>query len=152
MVRFFSSEEETEIVAAIQAAELNTSGEIRVHVEVGERASALNVAARVFKELGMHKTADRNGVLILLEVDRREFAIIGDEGINRVVSQDFWESERDLMQRHFKRGEFVAGICLTIEQIGAKLKKFFPYQEDDLNELPDDVSYGGPGSRPGGKV
>ncbi|NJC27442.1 TPM domain-containing protein [Neolewinella antarctica] len=143
MVKFFSADEEARLVGAIQAAELNTSGEIRVHVEVGERKAALNVATRVFKELGMDKTADRNGVLILLEVDRREFAIIGDEGINKVVSQDFWDDERDLMQRHFRKGEFVEGISLTIEQIGAKLRKFFPYQTDDVNELPDEISYGG---------
>ncbi len=143
MVRFFSSEEEVTIVAAIQQAELNTSGELRVHVEVGERYPALQVATRVFKELGMDKTADRNGVLILLEVDRREFAIIGDEGINRVVSQDFWDEERDLLQQHFRKGDFAGGLVLAIEQVGAKLKKFFPYQSDDVNELPDEISYGG---------
>lgn len=131
------------MVSAIQTAENNTSGEIRVHVEVGESKPALHVATRIFKELGMDKTADRNGVLILLEVDRREFAIIGDEGINKVVSEDFWDSERDLMQQHFKRGEFAEGIALAIEQVGAKLKKFFPYQADDVNELPDEISYGG---------
>ena len=143
MVKFFSVEEEAAIVEAIRAAELNTSGEIRVHVEIGERHSALQVATRIFKELGMDQTADRNGVLILLEIDRREFAIIGDEGINKVVSQDFWEEERDLMQRHFKRGEFVEGLSLAIQQIGAKLRQFFPYQSDDVNELPDEISYGG---------
>lgn len=143
MVKFFSKEEEASIVAAIQDAERNTSGEIRVHVEVGERTTALSLAARIFNELGMHKTADRNGVLILLEVDRREFAIIGDEGINKVVSQDFWEDERDLMQRNFKQGKFAEGIVLAVEQVGAKLKKFFPYQADDVNELPDEISYGG---------
>jgi uncharacterized membrane protein len=101
------------------------------------------VAKRIFKQLGMNKTADRNGVLILLEVDRREFAIIGDEGIDKFVPADFWESERDLMQSHFRKGEFARGIELVIGQIGEKLKKFFPYQEDDVNELPDTISYGG---------
>lgn len=143
MVRFFSKEEEVAIVSAIRQAELATSGEIRVHVEVGAEVPALTVAKRVFHQLGMHKTQDRNGVLILLEVDRREFAIIGDEGIDRVVSADFWDSERDLLQQHFRRGAFAEGITLAIEQVGAKLKKFFPYQTDDVNELPDDISYGG---------
>jgi len=143
MVKFFSKEEEAAVVAAIQRAELATSGEIRVHVEVGADAPALDVAKRIFNQLGMNKTADRNGVLILLEVDRREFAIIGDEGIDKFVPADFWESERDLMQRHFRKGEFALGITLAIGQVGEKLKKFFPYQEDDVNELPDTISYGG---------
>ena len=143
MVKFFSDEEEVRIVTAIRKAEGNTSGEIRVHVEVGAHAPALDVAARVFGELGMHETKDRNGVLILLEVDRREFAIIGDEGIDRVVPDNFWDAERDILQAHFKRGEFCGGIVAAIEQVGTKLKQFFPFQQDDSNELPDDISYGG---------
>ena len=141
MVKFFNQQEEATIVAAIREAELATSGEIRVHVEVGARRPALEVAQRTFRELGMEKTQDRNGVLILLAVDRREFAIVGDEGINKVVPEDFWDTERDLMQQHFKRGEFATGIEKAIQQIGVKLKQYFPYQTDDVNELPDEISY-----------
>jgi len=130
-------------VEAIRRAELATSGEIRVHIEMGAEAPAIPVATRIFRELGMDKTADRNGVLILLAVDRREFAIIGDEGIDKVVSEDFWDTERDVLQHHFRKGEFAQGIALAIEQVGAKLKQFFPYQSDDVNELPDEISYGG---------
>lgn len=146
MVKFFSKEEEVTIVEAIRRAELATSGEIRVHIEVGAEAPAIPVATRIFRELGMHKTADRNGVLILLAVDRREFAIIGDEGIDKVVSEDFWDTERDVLQQYFRKGEFAEGITLAIEQVGAKLKQFFPYQTDDVNELPDEISYGGKSS------
>lgn len=143
MVKFFSTEEEATIVEAIRQAELATSGEIRVHVEVGAEAPALTVAKRVFHQLGMNKTKDRNGVLILLEVDRREFAIIGDEGIDKVVPANFWETERDVLQQHFRKGEFAQGLEQAISQVGEKLKAFFPYQTDDVNELPDTISYGG---------
>jgi len=143
MVKFFSKEEEVTIVEAIRSAELATSGEIRVHIEVGAEAPAIPVATRIFRELGMDKTADRNGVLILLAVDRREFAIIGDEGIDKVVSEDFWDTERDILQQHFRKGAFATGIALAIGQVGAKLKQFFPYQANDVNELPDEISYGG---------
>ncbi|MCP9234431.1 TPM domain-containing protein [Lewinella sp. JB7] len=144
MVKFFNTEEEARIITAIREAETATSGEIRVHVEVGARKPALEIAKRIFGELGMEKTQDRNGVLILLAVDRREFAIVGDTGINKVVPADFWATERDLMQQYFKRGEFAAGIELVIQQIGAKLKTYFPYQTDDVNELPDEISYNKP--------
>jgi len=142
MIKFFSKEEEALIVGSIRKAELATSGEIRVHVEVGAEAPAISVAKRVFYQLGMHKTSDRNGVLILLEVDRREFAIIGDEGIDKVVPPDFWDSTRDIMQRHFREGEFAKGIELAIGEVGTQLKTYFPYQSDDVNELPDEISYG----------
>ncbi|MEL7161883.1 MAG: TPM domain-containing protein [Bacteroidota bacterium] len=141
MVKFFSPEEEATIIGAIRGAEKASSGEIRVHVEVGASAPALDVAKRIFHELGMHETKDRNGVLILLSVDRREFAIIGDVGIDKVVSEDFWDTERDLLQQYFRRGEFTAGIALAVEQVGAKLRQFFPYADDDVNELPDEISY-----------
>ncbi|WP_116107174.1 TPM domain-containing protein [Lewinella sp. IMCC34191] len=141
MVRFFNKEEEARIVAAIREAELATSGEIRVHVEVGARKPALDVAKRIFQELGMDDTQDRNGVLILLAVDRREFAILGDKGINEVVPKSFWDDERDLMQQHFKLGDFATGIELAIQQIGKNLREYFPYQSDDVNELPDEISY-----------
>ena len=141
MVRFFNKDEEARIVGAIREAERATSGEIRVHVEVGARKPALQVAQRLFHELGMDETQDRNGVLILLAVDRREFAILGDEGINQVVPADFWDAERDLMQEHFRRGDFATGIELAIQQIGRNLKTYFPYQSDDVNELPDEISY-----------
>lgn len=145
MVKFFSAAEESQIVDAIRRAENNTSGEIRVHVEVGAQAAAFAVAQRIFRELGMDKTKDRNGILILLAVDRRQFAILGDEGINKVVSADFWDSERDLMQGYFRKGKFAEGIAAAIDQVGDKLKEFFPYQSDDVNELPDEISYGGKG-------
>lgn len=145
MVRFFSSDEESRIIRAIRAAEVTTSGEIRVHVEVGAAAPVLDVAQRVFAELGMQETADRNGILVLLAVDRREFAILGDRGIDAVVPDGFWDGERDLMQAAFRRGDFVGGIETVVQQIGEKLKEFFPYAgaDEDVNELPDDISYGG---------
>ena len=143
MIKFFSKDEETLIVDSIRRAELATSGEIRVHVEVGAEAPAISVAKRVFHQLGMDKTADRNGVLILLEVDRREFAIIGDEGIDKVVPASFWDSTRDVMQTHFRAGDFARGIELAVAEVGDQLKAYFPYRSDDVNELPDEISYGG---------
>ncbi len=142
MVTFFSPAEESRIVTAIRLAELATSGEIRVHVEVGATEPVLELTTRIFAELHMHETADRNGILILLAVDRREFAILGDKGINAVVSDGFWDEERDILQQAFRRGDFTGGLETAIQQVGAKLKQFFPYQTDDINELPDEISYG----------
>ncbi len=141
MIRFFPPEEEDRIIQAIQQAERNTSGELRVHLEEDCRGDVMKEAARIFQKLGMHKTAARNGVLIFIAPERRQFAIIGDRGINEKVPPDFWAQERDLMREHFKRGEFTEGVCAVIGQIGEKLQAYFPYQSDDENELPDDISY-----------
>ena len=90
----------------------------------------------------MHETALRNGVLIYLSTNDRKFAIIGDSGINAVVPAGYWDDVRDLMIGNFSKGELVQGFVLGIEKVGEKLKEFFPYQEDDINELPDEISYG----------
>ena len=143
MIKFFNPEEEESIISAIQAAEKNTSGEIRVHLEDNSKDDILDEAVRTFAKLKMHETQARNGVLIFLAPERKRFAIIGDEGINQVVPANFWEEEKQVMAQHFRVGEFAEGICKAIEQVGEKLKEHFPYQDDDVNELPDDISYSG---------
>lgn len=141
MEKFFKPQEEEQIIAAIQQAESCTSGELRVHVDYKSKGDVMKEAWRVFQRLGMQKTAERNGVLILIAPDQKQFAIIGDEGINQRVPENFWAEERNLMQSHFKQGQFCTGICLVIEQVGRKLQEFFPHQIDDVNELPDEISY-----------
>lgn len=143
MINFFSTKEEQQIVAAIREAEGQTSGEIRVHLEREIIGDVQGVAARIFHELEMDTTADRNGVLIFLVPDIKRFAILGDEGINKVVPPHFWEDVRDLMQSHFRKKDFVKGICEGVKLAGIKLKEHFPHAGDkDVNELPDEISYG----------
>lgn len=139
---FFSTEQQRQIVEAIKTAELNTSGEIRVHVENHCKGDVLDRSVMVFNTLKMKKTAARNGVLIYLAVADRKFAIIGDEGINVLVEHDFWNDVKDEMSRHFREGDFTGGVVNGILRVGEKLKAFFPYQSDDVNELPDDISFG----------
>lgn len=141
MIDFFSKAEEKQIVRAIELAEGQTSGEIRVHLTRKRPENVMKHALQIFHKLEMHKTAQRNGVLILLAPKSRQFAIIGDEGINKVVPPDFWQTERDIMLEHFRRQAYGEGVSKVIAQIGEKLKSFFPRQDDDVNELPDEISY-----------
>lgn len=138
----FTAEQKTFVVNAIKQAELNTSGEIRVHIESKSKESVLDRAADVFAMLKMHLTEQRNGVLFYLATGDKQFAILGDAGINEKVPNDFWETIKDMMQQHFKNGEFALGLAKGIEMAGEKLKEFFPYQSDDVNELPDEISFG----------
>lgn len=142
MISFFTREEEQLIVASIKAAELNTSGEIRVHLEKNCRREAMKEAVRVFRKLGMYKTRERNGVLIFLAPDERKFAIIGDEGIHKLVGQDFWEEEKELLLGYFAKNAYCEGLCKVVEKVGEKLKLYFPYESGDVNELSDEISKG----------
>lgn len=139
---FLSEQDEQEIVAAIQTAELNTSGEIRIHVEATSKAAPYDRALEVFGELQMHATEQRNGVLLYVAFNDHQFAICGDEGIDKVVADDFWDCTRDIMASHFKKGEFKEGIVAGILNAGEQLKQFFPYQTDDTNELSNEISKG----------
>lgn len=139
---FFTAEQQEDILQAIRDAELDTSGEIRVHIENKCIGDILDCAAFIFRKLKMDKTAQRNGVLIYLSVQNRTFAVIGDSGINAVVPENFWESTKLLMINHFRDGRFSEGLIEGIAQAGLQLKKHFPHQTNDVNELSDDLSFG----------
>jgi uncharacterized membrane protein len=126
------------ITDAIRAAEAGTSGEIRVHVKRGKSADPLKDAKKLFLALGMHKTAARNGVLIFVSRQSHTFAIVGDEGIDRVSGASFWDSARDRMQERFAKGELNEGIKAGVKSVGAELKMYFPVSKTDKNELSDD--------------
>ncbi|MEO1257681.1 MAG: TPM domain-containing protein [Bacteroidota bacterium] len=142
VVNFFSTAQEQSIIAAIKEAERQTSGEIRVHLERELIGDALTVAARVFHELEMDTTEERNGVLIFIVPSMHRFAIIGDSGINEKVPPNFWDDIRDVMQDNFRQGKFTAGVIEGVRRAGTKLKEFFPRKTNDKNELPDEISYG----------
>lgn len=139
---FFTAEQQEDILQAIRDAELDTSGEIRVHIEQKCVGDILDCAAFIFKKLDMHKTVERNGVLIYLSIQNRTFAVIGDSGINAVVPENFWEGVKQLMINHFREGRFAEGLMEGITQAGLQLKKHFPHQTEDINELSDDLSFG----------
>lgn len=137
----FSKEEQQSIKEAIENAERFTSGEIRICVEDTCNEPVLDRAANYFKKLGMHETSLRNGVLIYIALKSHQFAILGDAGINKVVPENFWESTKDLMRSYFKEGKLSEGIVEGINLAGQQLKKYFPYIDGDVDELPNDISY-----------
>ncbi len=139
---FLSTEEEQEIVEAIRLAELNTSGEIRVHIEKASNGDATSRALELFHTLKMDNTKLQNGVLIYVAVDDKSFVIYGDVGINKVVANDFWDSTKDIIQSQFKLGHFKQGLIDGILKSGEQLKHYFPYSDLDTNELSNEISKG----------
>lgn len=140
-INFFSKEQKQQIKEAIARAELNTSGEIRLHVDNRCKGDVLDCAASWFEKMKMHKTELRNGVLFYLAVHDRKFAILGDAGINAKTPDDFWDRIRETMLERFKEEDFVGGLVTGIEMAGEQLKEHFPYQSNDVNELSDDISF-----------
>ncbi|GIV33820.1 MAG: hypothetical protein KatS3mg031_1355 [Chitinophagales bacterium] len=137
----FTPQEQDQIIQAIQKAESLTSGEIRIHVEDYCRHDPLLRAEEIFLKIGMHKTRARNGVLIYIAARDKKLAIVGDKGINDLVGSDFWNEEKQLLIEHFKNGKYAEGVIKVIGIIGEELKKYFPHQKSDTNELSDDISF-----------
>lgn len=139
---FLSAEEEQEIIEAIRIAEKNTSGEIRVHIEKTSKTDVFNRALEVFHYLKMDNTKLQNGVLIYVAVEDKTFVIYGDKGINDVVPKDFWDSTKNVMQSHFKNGNFKKGLIDGILKAGEQLETYFPWKHGDIDELPNEISKG----------
>lgn len=141
-VPILSQEQQLKIVDAIVKAEDCTSGEIRVHVEPKCKIDPVARAVKVFDRLEMYDTAARNGVLIYLAYETRACAIIGDVAINEAIPAGFWEGILAEMQAAFAKGNFTEGIIAAVEAVGEALSEYFPYQSDDVNEQPDEISFG----------
>ena len=139
---FLTASEEQDVIEAIRIAELNTSGEIRVHIESNCKNDVYEHAMEVFHYLKMDNTKLQNGVLIYVAVDRKEFVIYGDKGINDVVPIDFWNATRNVIASHFKNGAFSRGLIEGIKKTGEELKKHFPWLHRDTNELDNTISKG----------
>ena len=137
---FLSALDQQRIVKAIGDAEERTSGEIRVHVQKRVGATDIrNLAERTFERLGMTKTAARNGVLLFIASEDRQFTILGDSGINEMVPAGFWDDVVAKLTSRFKSGEFTDGIIEAIEAAGEHLASYFPHSENDVNELSNDI-------------
>ena len=139
---FLTKEEEQAVVEAIRVAEKNTSGEIRVHLEKTTSIDSYERAMEVFHLLKMDETQLKNGVLLYVAVKDKSFVICGDKGIDDLVPTNFWDSTKDTMAAHFKNGNFKQGLVDGITKAGEQLQKYFPFEDDDTDELSNEISLG----------
>lgn len=131
------------IKKAVEDAERQTSGEVRVSVSTFFRGDVRKVAEKAFVRLGVGKTRERNGILFFIVPSRRRFVILGDEGIHANVGQEFWERLSAVMSERFRKGEFTEGLVLAIGEAGKMLATHFPYNpKTDVNELSDEIDFG----------
>ena len=138
-----SDEQEQNLVDAITQAELQTSGEIRIHLEKSTgKYTAENRAKHWFGKLNMHKTEEKNGVLFYLAIQDRKLALWSGEGINQEVPDNFWQEIVDLMITEFKKEHFSEGLIAGVKKTGKALGEFFPRKNDDIDELSNEISKG----------
>ncbi|MBW8688378.1 TPM domain-containing protein [Chitinophaga rhizophila] len=135
--------EKQQLVQAIRESERLTSGEIRLYVESRcKYVNPMERAKELFLQLGMEKTKRRNGVILYIALKDRQFAILGDKGIHEKVGTQFWVKEANLLISYFTRNQIIEGLDACIREIGESLCRYFPFEGDDENELPDDIVIG----------
>ena len=139
--KFLSEDEKHMVESAVATAESGTSAEIKLVIVRHCWGEIEEKAANLFIKNNLHKTDDRNCVMVMLVLANREFVIFGDVGIDQKVGQEFWDSTRDLMVRYFKEDKFGQGLAEGIKNIGEKLQQFFPHQSDDKNEVSNEIAY-----------
>ena len=141
--QFFTTEQQQLMIAAVQQAEKNTSGEVRIFVESKcEYMDAVDRAKEIFFSLKMENTIDRNAVLLYMAIDDRQLGLFADEGIYQRLGQEYWDVQAKNMIASFTKDDYAGGVCLVVNEIGKALKAEFPYQKNDKNELPDQIVFG----------
>jgi uncharacterized membrane protein len=137
---FLSRLEHDRIVGAIREAESKTSSQIRVYVQRGKlSADPLIAAQKKFHRLGMHKTRERNAVLIFVAPRAHKFAVVGDQAVHEKCGEEFWQRLIEAMRAHFQNEKFSRALVETIEETGKTLAAHFPKKLTGGNELPDDI-------------
>ena len=137
---FLSLDDEKALMESIRTAEKHTTGEIRVHIEMKCPGDPLVKAKEMFGKLGMHRTEQRNGILLYVAFNDRKAAIFGDEGIAAHVDQSFWDSELQTLFTHFRDGNYLIGMQLVVLDISSKLSRYFPTSGFHENQNPDELS------------
>ncbi len=94
-------------------------------------AEPVPAAGHYFQQLGMAKSAHRNGVLIFLAPRSRNFAVIGDQAVHEKCGDAFWTGLAQAMGSHFRRGTFTDGLVHGIERAGELLAAHFPRTSSD---------------------
>jgi len=131
---FLSKLEHDRIVQALRVAESKTSAQIRVYIQRGKlNGDPLIAARKKFQRLGMHKTSERNGVLIFVRPRARKFAVVGDQAIHERCGDAYWRQIVDRMREHFRNERFSDALVDAIRDIENLLATHFPKKSGSAN-------------------
>jgi uncharacterized membrane protein len=137
---FLSKVEHDRIVQAIREVESKTSGEIRVFVQRGKlNGDPLIAAQKKFYQLGMHKTRERNAVLVFVAPRVHKFAVFGDKAVHEKCGEQFWQRLVEGMRMHFQTEKFTHALVEAVQEIGKVLAAHFPKTSTSSTELPDEI-------------
>ena len=99
------------------------------------RKAVWNRALDLFHKI--EPTRGLTGVLIFMSLEEDQAAVVADKGIAEKVPSDYWDIPHSMIVEAMKKGDHAEGVVRAVETIGAELARYFPREDDDINELPD---------------
>jgi len=139
---FFTKEEQSQIKQAIEQAERKTSAEIVVRLERNCPGDPLVHCRDLLQTLGITEAKSRSGAILFISLEDHKVAVFGDVNVDRVFSQEHWDALCSKLVLGFKEDRHCEALCEAIHWIGERLSGPLPYLKEDVNELPDDLSFG----------
>lgn len=142
--RAFSPAVQEAIRQAVADGEQTHRGEIRFVVEgdwplaeVLSRKTVRNRALELFGLTRVWDTEDNTGVLIYVLLCEHQVEILADRGLNGVADAGTWAEICAAMTTAFRGGRFEEGSVQAIRQLNDLLRRHFPSDGQNPNELPD---------------
>jgi putative membrane protein len=100
------------------------------------RDNVRRTARAEFVELGVSKTRDRSGVLVLVSTFERDAALVLDVGLDPAPLGERWAAAEQRVRDAVAHGDFSAFVD-ALEALGPLLAEICPRRDDDINELDD---------------
>ncbi len=114
---------------------------------VGKRSLSKSVRKKtrqLFLEKEVFLTRDRTGILILISLFEKRIEILADSGINARVSRTDWDRLLQQLTIMIHDGRIADALIEAVESCTQLLLKAgFVVKPHDVNELPDEITYGG---------
>ena len=121
------------------ALALNVAPLLRLLAREAKLRKNVEDAAKVcFFELGISRTAGRNGVLVFVSTFEQRALVLPDLGIDVAALGAAWHDGCAALSSAVQRRD-LAGFETALEALGPILGASMPRSVDDVNELPDEV-------------
>jgi uncharacterized membrane protein len=122
-----TGETSSQLVQSIAAAETGSTAEVRVHLSrTWLERDTFGRAARLFERFGMFRTAERNAVLIYVNLRKRKLALVGDEGWTGRVNDRFWNTLAEELGKDLAAHPPEKAVSFTVLALGEALRQLFP--------------------------
>lgn len=99
-------------------------------------------AMKAFVEEEVFDTRERTGILLFVSLFEHRIEVLGDAGINRLVSSDEWAEVVEHIRDGIRAGRFADGLVEGITMCGHLLEKSgVEVREDDTDELANRIRF-----------